>query len=197
MGANVEMQALRYNNGYESHILADPALQYPNDQVVTDITKQVKNVIEVKNANYTPSSDQETGIYVGLVGLAAAVAGIVLCSLATAAMVSGFGAAAIVVGAAVILLAMKLIKKAREKAGNEDKVEGVFDAAMHQGVGKTIQRHQDRLEGRGRAAEDMGDRRRDYRRDDQAFVPFRERRLPQPQGEAVGNDWERHAFVPR
>lgn len=192
MGANVEMHALQYRNGYESDILANPALQYPKHDVVTDITKQVKNVIEVKNANYTPSSDQETGIYVGLVGVAAAIAGIVLCSLATAAMVSGFGAAAIVVGAAVTLLAIKLIKKAREKAGNEGKVEAVFDAAMHQGVGKTIQRYQDRAEGRGRVAEDMDDRRRDYRRDENAFVPHRAARRQ----EAVQQDddaWRRIA----
>ncbi len=155
-----------YHNGSESDIFANPELQYPNDAVVSDISKQVKEVVKVKNDNYTPGSDTETSLYVGLVGIASVAAGIALCCLALGAISTGFGAAAIVIGAAVILLAIKLLRKARSKAGNEVKVEQVFDAAIHQGIGKTIQRHQDIVTGRGRADDDieMGRLGRGYRR---------------------------------
>jgi hypothetical protein len=136
----VQRNAGGYNNGYESDILARPELQFPREDVVRDITKQVKDVVKVKDDNYTPKSDKEMGTILAIGAAALIVAGIVLAALAIS---TGFGAGAIAVGAALGFIAYKILSKADAKVKNEEQVELVHDHAMHHRIGKVIQQYQD------------------------------------------------------
>lgn len=127
----------------DSAMLANPALQYPNEGLVEELHKGVKEVVLTQKDNFNPGKEKLISTVLAVLSAVAfAIAGVAFGVLhATGVGVAVTGIALLVGG-----LACYSWSVAADKVKEEEKVGKVYDHASFHRIGRTFQKHDPQTE---------------------------------------------------